>query len=126
MLSAGDSVTHKGIVARNERDHVRKTARLEDVRLHDLRHSLASVAASGGLSLVGIGTGGPLWPQKRTFVSASSMSALVPIADLADRHRVRKTAVEDLGQLRDAPRLVLAAELPPMRSVRAQLFHRDR
>ena len=50
----------------------------------------------------------------------------VPIADLADRHRVRKTAVEHLGQLRDAPRLLLAAELPPMRSVRAQLFHRDR
>ena len=50
------------------------------------------------------------------------------IADLADRHRVRKlpTAVEDFGQLRDAPRLVLAAELPPMGSARAQLFHRDR
>jgi hypothetical protein len=49
----------------------------------------------------------------------------VPRADLADRHRVRKlaTAVEDLGQLRGAPRLVLAAELPP---ARAQLFHRDR
>jgi hypothetical protein len=51
----------------------------------------------------------------------------VPIADLADRHRVRKLpiAVEDLGQLPDAPRLVLAAELPPMGSTRAQLFHRD-
>ena len=50
----------------------------------------------------------------------------VPIADLADRHRVRKlrTAIKD--PLRDALRLVLAAELPPMGSARAQLFHRDR
>lgn len=34
---------------------VRKKAKLEDVRLHDLRHSFASVAASGGLSLPMIG-----------------------------------------------------------------------
>jgi len=34
---------------------IRKTAKLDDVRLHDLRHSFASVAASGGQSLVVIG-----------------------------------------------------------------------
>jgi integrase len=34
---------------------VRAAARLDDVRLHDLRHSYASVAASGGQSLVIIG-----------------------------------------------------------------------
>jgi integrase len=34
---------------------IRKKADLEDVRLHDLRHSFASVAASGGLSLPMIG-----------------------------------------------------------------------
>jgi integrase len=34
---------------------IRSTAKLEDVRLHDLRHSFASVAASGGQSLVVIG-----------------------------------------------------------------------
>lgn len=34
---------------------IRKKAGLEDVRLHDLRHSFASVAASGGLSLPMIG-----------------------------------------------------------------------
>ena len=34
---------------------IRKTAKLEDVRLHDLRPSFASVAASGGQSLVVIG-----------------------------------------------------------------------
>jgi len=34
---------------------IRKAARLDDVRLHDLRHSFASVAASGGQSLVIIG-----------------------------------------------------------------------
>jgi integrase len=34
---------------------IRREAKLEDVRLHDLRHSFASVAASGGQSLVVIG-----------------------------------------------------------------------
>ncbi len=34
---------------------IRKAARLDDVRLHDLRHSFASVAASGGQSLIVIG-----------------------------------------------------------------------
>jgi integrase len=34
---------------------IRAAAKLEDVRLHDLRHSFASVAASGGQSLVIIG-----------------------------------------------------------------------
>jgi integrase len=34
---------------------VRKAARLEDVRIHDLRHSFASVAVAGGASLPIIG-----------------------------------------------------------------------
>jgi integrase len=34
---------------------VRAAAKLDDVRLHDLRHSFASVAASGGQSLIVIG-----------------------------------------------------------------------
>ena len=34
---------------------VRKVAKLNDVRIHDLRHSFASVAASGGQSLIVIG-----------------------------------------------------------------------
>jgi integrase len=34
---------------------IRKAARLEDVRIHDLRHSFASVAASGGMGLPIIG-----------------------------------------------------------------------
>src|SRR5262245_216069 len=34
---------------------IRSAAKLEDVRLHDLRHSFASVAAAGGQSLVVIG-----------------------------------------------------------------------
>ena len=34
---------------------IRKAAKLEDVRLHDLRHSFASVAALGGQSLLVIG-----------------------------------------------------------------------
>ena len=34
---------------------IRKAAKLDDVRLHDLRHSFASVGASSGQSLVVIG-----------------------------------------------------------------------
>lgn len=34
---------------------IRAAAKLNDVRLHDLRHSFASVAASGGQTLVVIG-----------------------------------------------------------------------
>jgi integrase len=34
---------------------IRKVAKLNDVRIHDLRHSFASVAASGGQSLIVIG-----------------------------------------------------------------------
>ena len=34
---------------------IRGAAKLDDVRLHDLRHSFASVAASGGQSLIVIG-----------------------------------------------------------------------
>lgn len=34
---------------------IRKAAKLDDVRLHDLRHSFASVAAGGGQSLIVIG-----------------------------------------------------------------------
>jgi integrase len=34
---------------------IRKAAKLEEVRLHDLRHSFASVAASSGQSLIVIG-----------------------------------------------------------------------
>jgi integrase len=34
---------------------IRAAAKIDDVRLHDLRHSFASVAASGGQSLIVIG-----------------------------------------------------------------------
>jgi integrase len=34
---------------------IRKAADLDDLRIHDLRHSFASNAAAGGLSLVAIG-----------------------------------------------------------------------
>jgi hypothetical protein len=63
---------------------------------------------------------------KADIAAAPEFVCFVPIADLADRHRVRKlrTAIKD--PLRDALRLVLAAELPPMGSARAQLIDRDR
>ena len=47
-----------GAASREHREpwrRIRAAAKLDDVRLHDLRHSFASVAASGGQSLVVIG-----------------------------------------------------------------------
>ena len=58
-------------------------------------------------------------PPKADMFSVEIDVCFVPIADPADRHRVRKTAVEHLGQLRDALKLVVAAGLPPMGSARA-------
>ena len=37
------------------KSNIRKKAELEDVRLHDLRHSFASIGAASGLSLPIIG-----------------------------------------------------------------------
>ena len=42
-------------VRRGWRRRIRRKASLDDVRIHDLRHSFASVAASKGLSLPMIG-----------------------------------------------------------------------
>lgn len=53
---------------------IRAAAKLDDVRLHDLRHSFASVAASGGQSLVIIGK----------MLGHSKAATTAPYAHLAD------------------------------------------
>ena len=62
---------------------VRKRAGLEDVRLHDLRHSFASVAVSGGasLALIGglLGHTNPATTQRYAHLSAD------PLRDVAER-----------------------------------------
>jgi len=51
----GDKLDHHLVNLEKPWRRIRKAANLEDVRLHDLRHSFASVAASGGQSLIVIG-----------------------------------------------------------------------
>ena len=54
MICGEKAGRHLGDLERPWR-RIRKVAKLDDVRLHDLRHSFASVAASGGQSLIVIG-----------------------------------------------------------------------
>jgi integrase len=51
----GDKAGQHLVNLQNPWRRIRKAAKLDDVRLHDLRYSFASVAASGGQSLVVIG-----------------------------------------------------------------------
>jgi integrase len=51
--------------------NVRKAAGLADVRLHDLRHSFASVGAAGGLSLPIIGAVRRMLPHEHPVMSRS-------------------------------------------------------
>ena len=58
---------------------IRKAARLDDVRLHDLRHSFASVAVGGGMSLPVIGAllghSQPQTTQRYAHLSADPLKA---------------------------------------------------
>ncbi len=64
---------------------IRKKASLEDVRLHDLRHTFASIAASGGLSLPIIGA----------LLGHTQSSTTARYAHLADRPL--RWAAEEVG-----------------------------
>ncbi len=65
---------------------IRKRARLEDVRLHDLRHNYASAAVAGGLSLPMIGK----------LLGHKSPATTARYADLADDPAQK--AAEQVGQ----------------------------
>jgi integrase len=58
---------------------VKKAAGLDDVRLHDLRHSFASILVSGGASLPLIGAllghSNPAWTRSAPRSSASARSS---------------------------------------------------
>lgn len=51
----GDKPGHHLVAIQNNWERIRETAGIEDVRLHDLRHSYASVVANSGASLLVIG-----------------------------------------------------------------------
>jgi integrase len=74
-------------------DHVRKRAKLDDVRIHDLRHSLASLAGAEGVSLPIIGA---LLGHKTAAATKRYTHLAGDPAKLASQ-RVGERAVKALG-----------------------------
>jgi integrase len=66
---------------------IRKAARLEDVRLHDLRHSFASIAASGGMGLPIIGKmlGHSQWQTTQRYAHLASDPVKAAAATVAGK-----------------------------------------
>jgi integrase len=84
---------------------IRKAAQLDDVRLHDLRHSFASVAASGGQSLVVIGK--MLGHSKATTTARYAHLADDPVKEASDavgRHIATAMDAWGSGEVVDLPR----------------------
>lgn len=81
---------------------VRASAGLRDVRLHDLRHSFASVAVSGGLSLPIIGA---LLGHKHAATTARyAHLAAAPLRAANDAVGARITAAMQFNLVQEAPK----------------------
>jgi integrase len=84
---------------------IRKAAKLEDVRLHDLRHSFASVAASGGQSLVVIGKMlGHSQPATTARYAHLADDPVKAASDAVGRHIAAAMDGSNSGELVDLPR----------------------
>jgi integrase len=75
---------------------IRAAAKLDDVRLHDLRHSFASVAASGGQSLVVIGK--MLGHSQPATTARYAHLADDPVKAASDAVGARIAAAMDVGK----------------------------
>jgi integrase len=92
---------------------IRNAAGLEDVRLHDLRHSFASVAASGGQSLVVIGK--MLGHSKATTTARYAHLADDPVkaaSEAVGRHIATAMDGGTSGEVVDLPRSRRAGPKP--------------
>ena len=84
---------------------IRKAAKLEEVRLHDLRHSFASVAASGGQSLVVIGKMlGHSQPATTARYAHLADDPVKAASDAVGRHIAAAMDGETSGELVELPR----------------------
>ena len=108
MAARGDELfllgRHLGDLERPWR-RIRKVAKLDDVRLHDLRHSFASVAASGGQSLVIIGK--MLGHSQPTTTARYAHLADDPVraaSDAVGRHIAAAMEGRTSGEVVDLPR----------------------
>ena len=81
---------------------IRKAAKLDDVRLHDLRHSFASVAASGGQSLIVIGKmlghSQPATTARYTHLADDPVKAA---SDAVGRHIAAAMEIAKAGEVLD-------------------------
>jgi integrase len=92
---------------------IRKAARLDDVRLHDLRHSFASVAASGGQSLVVIGKMlGHSQPATTARYAHLADDPVRAASDAVGKHIAAAMDGGDSGDVVDFPRSRRAAFKP--------------
>ena len=88
---------------------IRKAAKLDDVRLHDLRHSFASVAASGGQRVI---IGKMLGHSKASTTQRYAHLADDPVkaaSDAAGRHIAAAMGGGTSGEIVDLPRSRKAA-----------------
>jgi integrase len=84
---------------------IRKAAGLDDVRLHDLRHSFASVAASGGQSLIVIGKMlGHSQPQTTARYAHLADDPVKAASDAVGRHIAAAMEGADSGEVVELPR----------------------
>ena len=84
---------------------IRKAAKLDDVRLHDLRHSFASVTASGGQSLVVIGKMlGHSQPATTARYAHLADDPVRAASDAVGRHIAAAMAGGTSGEVVDLPR----------------------
>ena len=84
---------------------IRAAAKLDDVRLHDLRHSFASVAASGGQSLVIIGKMlGHSQPSTTARYAHLADDPVKAGSDAVGRHIATAMDGDNRGEVVDLPR----------------------
>jgi integrase len=92
---------------------IRKLAQLDDVRLHDLRHSFASVAASGGQSLVVIGKMlGHSQPATTARYAHLADDPVKAASDAVGKHIAAAMEGRTSGEVVDLPRSRRAARKP--------------
>ncbi len=82
---------------------IRKAAGLEDVHLHDLRHSFASVAAAGGMGLPIIGKmlGHTQASTTQRYAHLQADPVAAPAAMVAER--IRAAMQGDSGSIKRLP-----------------------
>ncbi|MHA1538882.1 MAG: tyrosine-type recombinase/integrase [Alphaproteobacteria bacterium] len=95
-IISGDKEGHHLVNLQKPWDKIRKKSGLEDVRIHDLRHSFASIGASGGDSLLMIGA--VLGHKKSSTTERYAHLSNSPVKQTADNISCKVAALLDGGK----------------------------